>query len=67
MYVAVDKKTGQLVLSLPARLAEYKAALEQELMDEFAFEALNAGVLARMNEYVRSWFTSRDVELPAEE
>lgn len=67
MYVTVDKKTGQLVLNIPASLAEHKAALEQALMDEYAFEALNAGVLTRMNEFVRSWFNRKGLELPAGE
>ncbi len=67
MYVTVDKKTGQLVLNLPAGMSEHKARLEKELMEEFAFEALNAGALARMNEYVHSWFARQGLEVPAEE
>jgi hypothetical protein len=64
MYVSVDKKTGQLVLDLPAGLSGHKTALEKDLMDEFAFESLNQPVILRMNEYVRSWCEGKGLKLP---
>jgi hypothetical protein len=67
MYVKIDKETGELNLALPAQYSQYEAEVSGALYEEYAFEALNNAVLARMDEFVRSWFEAKGIHLPVEE
>ncbi len=67
MYVTIDKETGELGLKLPPQYKQYEDELQSALYEEYAFEAVNSAALVRMNEFVRSWFEAKGINLPVEE
>ncbi|MBN1699178.1 MAG: hypothetical protein JW881_16785 [Spirochaetales bacterium] len=67
MFVTVDKRTGELEFRLPVSLEQYRNAVKRDIMEEFAFEAMNKATLERMNLFVLNWFEERNIELPRTE
>lgn len=58
-YVAIDKETGELTMSLPDHIAELGPEAAVAVRDAFAFEGLSDTVLLQMNEYLVSWLADR--------
>lgn len=67
MLVNIDKKTGELVLKLPDELNKYESELTGELINEFAFESMNPGVLKEIDNYIVKWFKDRNIEIAGKE
>lgn len=66
MYIEVNPRTGDLEMNLPEQYREYSREVEQAVMDEFAFEALNRATLNRMNAFLLGWFQQKGITLPAQ-
>ena len=63
MYVSLDKTTGELVLNLPKEVEEYKNDVSRDLMEEYAFEAINRDILEDMDTFIMNWFKKKGIEL----
>jgi hypothetical protein len=64
MYVEFDKKTEELVLSLPEEVKEYFQELYGELIDNYGFDSINKNSLAQMNTFVEDFFSNKGIVLP---
>lgn len=63
MYVSLDKTTGELVLSLPKDVEEYRSDVSRDLMEEYAFEAINKEILEDMDTFIINWFKGKGIDL----
>lgn len=63
MFIEFIKETQELQLKLPVELQEYYSELNQQLMQEFAFEAINNETLSAMERYVVKWFQDREINI----
>ncbi len=63
MYAELDKDTHQLVVTLPPELKPYFNELNNDLMDEFAYDLMSKQTLERINHYIVNWFGSKGIEL----
>ena len=63
MYVSLDKTTGELVLNLPKDAEEYRNEVSRDLMEEYAFEAINKEVLEDMDTFIINWFKKKGIDL----
>ena len=67
MVVSIDKKTGDLEISLPVEYEQHAQPLKKALYEEFAFEPLSKIVLSRMNQFADNWLKEMGVDLKAGE
>jgi hypothetical protein len=65
MIVSIDKKTGDLDISLPVGYEHYGQSLKKALYEEFAFEPLSKMVISQMNQFVENWFKEKGVDIKA--
>jgi hypothetical protein len=66
-YVKIEKETGELALELPQEYRKYENELQAALTEEYAFEAMTAGTISRMNMFVADWLEKKGMKPPSQQ
>lgn len=65
-HMQYDNEMGAMMVDLPARLAKYKAELEEDLMDEFyGSSAGGKDQQQTIDEWISEWIKKKEQEDPS--
>jgi len=59
MYVTADYKTGEISISLPDAMEEYRSEIIIALTDTYSFEFISDDLVSRMNDFITEWIQRR--------